>query len=333
MEKYVGRKVRLYQGDGTYPRGDAPVDQRARLRDQRPDPHGPLRPPRLARAAREPRLQADAPLAPAQPDARGRSASRPRISPAGSPGRPTTSWCINAADTRADLTGWVTIDNKSGATYGNAALKLVAGRRQPGAGPRAATRACSRWPPRRRDRPPRAATSRPRASSSTTSTRSTAARRSRTTRPSSSRSSSASDVPVDEGAHLLRRRGLLPQRVRRADVEPEGRRCTSRSKNSKANRLGLPLPKGKVRVYKADASGSQQFIGEDWIDHTPMDERVKIKMGEAFDVVGERMQKDFKKLGGKPLRGRVGHHRCRNHKKEDASRSRSSSPCPGTGRC
>ena len=40
-------------------------------------------------------------------------------------------------------------------------------------------------------------------------------------------------------------------------------------KNSKDNRLGLPLPKGKVRVYKADTSGSQQLIGEDWIDHTP----------------------------------------------------------------
>ena len=58
----------------------------------------------------------------------------------------------------------------------------------------------------------------------------------------------------------------------------------------------MPLPKGKVRVYKADASGSQQFIGEDWIDHTPKDESVKIKMGNAFDLVGERTQKDFKKL-------------------------------------
>ncbi|MBI2492887.1 MAG: DUF4139 domain-containing protein, partial [Candidatus Rokubacteria bacterium] len=40
----------------------------------------------------------------------------------------------------------------------------------------------------------------------------------------------------------------------------------------------------------------QQFIGEDWIEHTPKDERVKIKMGEAFDVVGERKQTDFRKL-------------------------------------
>jgi hypothetical protein len=67
-------------------------------------------------------------------------------------------------------------------------------------------------------------------------------------------------------------------------------------KNSKENRLGMPLPKGKIRVYKADRSGSQQFIGEDWIDHTPKDETVKIKLGNAFDVVGERTQKDFRKL-------------------------------------
>jgi hypothetical protein len=67
-------------------------------------------------------------------------------------------------------------------------------------------------------------------------------------------------------------------------------------KNSKENRLGIALPKGKVRVYKADRSGSQQLIGEDWIDHTPKDERVKIKLGNAFDVVGERVQKDWRKL-------------------------------------
>jgi len=68
-------------------------------------------------------------------------------------------------------------------------------------------------------------------------------------------------------------------------------------RNSKENRLGVPLPKGKVRVYKADRSGSQQFIGEDWTDHTAKDERMKIKMGDAFDVVGSRVQKDYKKLG------------------------------------
>jgi hypothetical protein len=86
-------------------------------------------------------------------------------------------------------------------------------------------------------------------------------------------------------------------------------------RNSKENRLGVPLPKGRVRVYKADASGSQQLIGEDWIDHTPKDERVRIKMGEAFDVVGERVQKDWKRIAGN-LYESEWEITLRNHKKE-----------------
>ena len=60
--------------------------------------------------------------------------------------------------------------------------------------------------------------------------------------------------------------------------------------NSEQNQLGMPLPKGTVRVYKSDKSGQPQFIGEDAIDHTPRDERIRIKLGEAFDVVGDRTE-------------------------------------------
>lgn len=67
--------------------------------------------------------------------------------------------------------------------------------------------------------------------------------------------------------------------------------------NAEANGLGMPLPAGVVRVYKRDATGAQQFIGEDRIDHTPRDETVRIKMGEAFDVVGDRRQMDYDALG------------------------------------
>lgn len=63
--------------------------------------------------------------------------------------------------------------------------------------------------------------------------------------------------------------------------------------NSESNGLGMPLPKGTVRVYKRDHTGAQQFIGEDLIDHTPRDEELRIKMGEAFDVVGDRRQMDY----------------------------------------
>ena len=67
--------------------------------------------------------------------------------------------------------------------------------------------------------------------------------------------------------------------------------------NKEDNHLGMPLPKGTVRVYKSDASGAKQFIGEDNIDHTPRDEKIRIKMGEAFDVVADRTQMSWGGLG------------------------------------
>ena len=68
-----------------------------------------------------------------------------------------------------------------------------------------------------------------------------------------------------------------------------------RMKNAAANGLGIPLPAGKIRVAKMDdADGSLEFIGEDLIDHTARDETVQIKLGSAFDVVGERRQVDYR---------------------------------------
>jgi hypothetical protein len=66
-------------------------------------------------------------------------------------------------------------------------------------------------------------------------------------------------------------------------------------RNDKASGLGLPLPAGRIRVSRLDAAdNSLEFIGEDVIDHTPRDERVRVKLGSAFDVVGERKQVDFR---------------------------------------
>lgn len=66
-------------------------------------------------------------------------------------------------------------------------------------------------------------------------------------------------------------------------------------KNDEPSRLGIPLPKGIVRVYKKDASGNVQFVGEDRIDHTPKNEQVRLKLGDAFDVTANKKQTDFKK--------------------------------------
>lgn len=66
-------------------------------------------------------------------------------------------------------------------------------------------------------------------------------------------------------------------------------------KNERDNGLGIPMPAGKVRVYKENTNdGALEFIGEDLIDHTPRNEEIRIKVGNAFDVVGERTQDDFK---------------------------------------
>ena len=67
--------------------------------------------------------------------------------------------------------------------------------------------------------------------------------------------------------------------------------------NSEDNGLGMALPAGTFRVYKADRSGAQQFIGEDRIDHTPRDEELRIRVGDAFDVVASRTQTEFDILG------------------------------------
>lgn len=65
-------------------------------------------------------------------------------------------------------------------------------------------------------------------------------------------------------------------------------------RNDKASGLGVPLPAGRIRVSRLDAADSSlEFIGEDVIDHTPRDEKVRIQLGSAFDVVGERKQVDF----------------------------------------
>jgi hypothetical protein len=68
--------------------------------------------------------------------------------------------------------------------------------------------------------------------------------------------------------------------------------------NKEASQLGMPLPKGVVRVYKKDGAGNAQFIGEDSVDHTPKNEKVRLKLGEAFDVTADKKQTDFKKLAG-----------------------------------
>jgi hypothetical protein len=69
--------------------------------------------------------------------------------------------------------------------------------------------------------------------------------------------------------------------------------------DNKGGQLGKPLPKGVVRAYLKDSAGRAQFVGEDWIPHTARNEKVRLKLGEAFDVTADRVQTSFSKLSDK----------------------------------
>ena len=68
--------------------------------------------------------------------------------------------------------------------------------------------------------------------------------------------------------------------------------------DNKGAGLGVPLPKGIVRVYKKDTAGNAQFVGEDRIDHTPKHEKIRLKLGEAFDLTADKKQTSFEKIAG-----------------------------------
>ena len=202
---------------------------------------------------------------------------------------------INENDTAGDLTGWVTLNNQTGTSYDNAKLKLVAGDVQRVAPPgepddenddRAKDRVLAgekrqfseegffEYHLYTLDRP---------------TTLLNAEQKQVTLLE-------AQGVKVDKrlifyGAQYYYR-GQYGQVVSNQKVG-----VYLDIENKETNHMGMPLPKGTVRVYKADKSGAKQFIGEDNIDHTPRDEKVRIKMGEAFDVVGDRKQMDYKVLG------------------------------------
>ena len=82
--------------------------------------------------------------------------------------------------------------------------------------------------------------------------------------------------------------------------------------------LETQLPAGRIRMYQEDVDGSPLLVGEDRIDHTPKDETVRLTVGNAFDVKGERVQTDYKRLGesGAEETFRI---TLRNHKDEDVT--------------
>jgi hypothetical protein len=86
--------------------------------------------------------------------------------------------------------------------------------------------------------------------------------------------------------------------------------------NSETNHLGMPLPKGKLRFYRRNNDGQLEFTGEDTIDHTPRDERVRVFTGNAFDLAGERKRTNYKQDSADKWCDESFEIKLRNHKKE-----------------
>ena len=202
---------------------------------------------------------------------------------------------LNAAEDRLDISGWVTLTNTSGATYRNARLQLVAGDvNQVTPALEGRVRAMAPAP---------AMLAKARSDMAEESlfeyhlytlTRPTTIAENQTKQVSLL---SASGVPVRKELLLKGNDyyyqssyGELGQKIKvGVFVEFD---------NKESAQLGMPLPKGIIRVYKKDKAGNAQFIGEDRVDHTPKNETVRLKLGDAFDVTADKKQTDFKKLGG-----------------------------------
>jgi len=198
---------------------------------------------------------------------------------------------LNAADSALDLSGWVTLTNQSGTAYPNARLQLVAGDvnivqdRFRGAMQSAkAVRAEAAAP------------------------RSMAEEQLfeyhlyTLQRPTTIADKQTKQVALLTAAAVPVRKELVLQGsdyYYRSSIGGVGQKMKVgvfvQFENREASRLGLPMPKGTVRVYKRDAAGNAQFVGEDGIDHTPKNENVRLKLGEAFDVTAEKKQADFKR--------------------------------------
>jgi hypothetical protein len=231
---------------------------------------------------------------------------------------------VVAKDDRAiDLSAWVTITNQSGATYKDAELKLVAGdvHRAPRPGPRVMAGAVlARADERGR---PEAFTEKAFFEYHLYTL----------ARPTTIAESSVKQIELFHPVERIPARKIYLY-YGGVGFEPYGGEpymdrnfgLTSNKKvdiylefkNAQEAGLGIPLPAGRVRVHKRDdADGSLELVGEDRIDHTPRDEKVLLKLGSAFDVVGERKQTDFQEDVGAHWVRESFEIRIRNHKAED----------------
>jgi hypothetical protein len=219
---------------------------------------------------------------------------------------------LSADDTEIDLSGWVTIDNHSGATYENASIKLVAGDVHRAAVPK-------KMRPMARGVFDAAAPMEEQFAQQAFFEYHLYTLQ----RPSTIKNNQTKQIGLLDARGASVQKHYIyspsvpywfssmagPDKSTKVGVHLE-------FENSEGNNLGMPLPKGIVRVYKKDDDEALQFIGEDAIDHTPEDEEIRVKMGDAFDIVAERVQTSFKILQSGHLYESAYKVEIRNHKEE-----------------
>ncbi len=199
---------------------------------------------------------------------------------------------LNSKDNRLDLSGWVTLNNNSGATYQNAKLQLVAGD---------VNRVQRRMRPMTKNM--RADVMMAEAAAPMAEEGLLEYHLYTLERPTTIAENQSKQVALLSASNIPVRKSLL---LRGSDYYYRSQYGQIGSKmkvdvfvefdNKTASKLGMPLPKGIMRVYKNDSQGNAQFVGEDSIDHTPKNETVRLKLGSAFDVTADKKQTDFKKV-------------------------------------
>ncbi len=209
---------------------------------------------------------------------------------------------LDATDTKLQLSGWVSLDNQSGKTYRDAKLKLVAGDIN-------------------RVKPPQPMYAKGAVMLDRVATAEGFEEKAffeyhmyTLGRPSTIANNETKQVSLFDPATTPIKKLY---RYTAADGSKDVNVVVS-FKNSEANGMGMPLPAGKIRLTKLDTDGSEEFLGEDQIDHTPKDEEVEIKVGNAFDVVGETNTIDSKRISDHVSELTI-EVKLRNHKKEDVT--------------
>jgi hypothetical protein len=214
-------------------------------------------------------------------------------------------------EARADLTAWVTLDNRSGSAFRQAQLKLVAGQvnrvqERMGRMVRAGLEMKTMDAPaqfqeealfeyhlysleRRTDID--------------------------NNQKKQIKFFDASGVVLDK-IYTLRGRSEYLNRGFRPTQGSERVAVALRFANSRENDLGVPIPAGILRVYKRDAQGAPQFLGENRVQHTPRDETIELEVGNAFDIVGEHRQVEYTRIGDRIFEAAF-EVKLRNRKEED----------------